>query len=98
MPPIASYTEFHLRLLSAVAALKVYEERYPDELPLNGLRRQLEALDEWSAGGKPPTVEQKNQLNFGLLASYYLAPIDRELENELHELPDYLRFWRENQR
>jgi hypothetical protein len=93
MSQIVSYTEFKLRIEDAIAALKRYEESYPEEFSLNGLRRQLEALDEWSAGGKEPTDDQKLSLNFGRLASIYLAPIDDVLEDELHELSYCLRYW-----
>src|SRR5512145_888404 len=97
MADIASYTEFKLRLDAAVAALKRYEQEYPDEWSLNGLRHQLEALDEWTQGGKAPTSKQKGRLNFGLLAIHNLAPLDRELANELHDLSSYTRNWRTNQ-
>lgn len=95
MSEIASYIEFKFRLDDATAALRKLEQENPEEIRLNGLRRQLEALDEWTKDGKPPTLEEKGQLNFGLLASYYLAPMDPDLTNELYALNYFILYWKE---
>jgi len=95
MSRIQNYTEFKSRLDNSVASLRKLMLVYPTELSLNGICHQLEALDEWSSAGHPPTLEQKGQLNFGLLAGYNLAPIDPDLTNELHALNYFLLYWKE---
>ncbi len=68
-------------------------------LPLFGsLRRQLEAIQQWTADGREPTKDERKSIQMGMLIARELnpAPTD-ELEDfggRVQELEFYFKHWR----
>lgn len=65
----------------------------PDDGALNSVKRQLEALHGWTRGGRCPSQDEKDQLNFGQIASraldtYSVAPA-------LYALASFVIYWGE---
>lgn len=63
----------------------------PDDRIITSIRLQLEALHGWTRGGRCPSQDEKDRLNFGLLASreldtYPVAP-------KLYELASFVIYW-----
>lgn len=90
---IASFSEFDRRLAAARLSIDALAAQLPDESELESIKRQLEALHAWTRGGLSPTQDEKDQLNFGLLASRYVSDLDDALAGELYELASYVIYW-----
>lgn len=88
-----TFSDYRSRLDDAIAAIKSVRVTYPIETVFVSIQSQLEQLRAWTSNGNAPTLEQKGELNFGLLASRYLDPIEPELSNELYELADFVLYW-----
>jgi hypothetical protein len=54
---------------------------------------QLKMLQKWTSDGEPPTLDQKNQLNFGQVASKYLDDADQDLAQRIYEIRRFIRYW-----
>ena len=65
----------------------------PDDGALDSVKRQLDALHGWTRGGRCPSQDEKDQLNFGQIASraldtYSVAPA-------LYALASFVIYWGE---
>ena len=74
--------------------MKRVASAYPDDTGLESIVKQLEATEQWTRGGTPPTREQKGRLNFGLLASKYLDEIDSDLAQRLYNIAEFITYWK----
>lgn len=92
MAKITSVAEFQRRLHDAIARLVPVVAQVP-ERELLSIQKQLEALESWTKGGQKPTQAQKDELNFGLLASRYLDEIDQKLAQELYSISSWVIYW-----
>ncbi|MGE5787043.1 MAG: immunity protein Tsi6 family protein [Myxococcales bacterium] len=89
---IASFGEFHFRLLSAIERMQALRTQY-DEPFYASIERQLRAVQEWTAGGVRPAQENIDKLTFGMMASRSVHDTDSELAKELYGLAEALRCW-----
>ena len=65
----------------------------PEDRAIASVRRQLEALHAWTRGGRCPSQGEKDQLNFGLLASRELDTYP--VADNLYELASFVIYWGE---
>jgi len=90
---LRTFEEFDQLLAGARAAMDAMSIAEPDDSAIASVKRQLESVYGWTRGGRCPTQDEKDQLNFGLIAS-------RELDNypvaaSLYELASYVIYWGE---
>ena len=93
MAKIQSVPELQRRLAAVRPRVDAVAKTSP-ERALRSIALQLEALAGWTADGAPPTQEQKDSLNFGLLASRHLDDLDQELAEELYAIASWVTYWR----
>lgn len=89
---LSSYPEFAALLLSASARVARRCGETPDEQTILSIKSQLTALQTWTLKGRKPEQGEKDQLNFGLIASRFLDD-DDELCHDLCELASYVIYW-----
>ena len=92
MTKISSYAEFERRLKDALAHIDDVAREMPEREILS-IQKQLYALDQWTSHGAKPTQDQKDSLNFGLLASRYLDDVDQPLAQELYSIASFVTYW-----
>jgi hypothetical protein len=90
---LKTFEDFDHLLADARAEVESMFRVEPDDRAIASVRRQLDALYAWTRGGRCPSQDEKDQLNFGLLAS-------RELDNypvadNLYELASFVIYWGE---
>ena len=90
---LKTFEDFDLTLASARAELEAMFKAEPDDGAIASVRRQLDTLYGWTRGGRCPSQDEKDQLNFGQIAS-------RELDmypvaNSLYELASFVIYWGE---
>ena len=82
----------------------VRARRLESEVPglpvFSSLRRQLEAITQWTTDGRQPTKEERVSIQMGPLIVRELtpAPTDEleEFGGKIHELEFYLKHWRDD--
>ena len=92
---IQTFEEFDSVLAEARSELDAMAKAEPDDGAIASVKRQLEAVHGWTRGGRCPSQDEKDQLNFGMIAS-------RELDNypvasSLYELASFITWWGEKQ-
>jgi hypothetical protein len=90
---IKTNVEYYLHLRDAIDDMKKVVAKYPGDNSLLSILKQLEAAEQWTRGGQPPTLDQKGRLNFGLLASKYLDDTDQELAQRIYDIASYITYW-----
>lgn len=90
---IASVAEFERRLEKARERASALAASMPEEAQLASIARQLDALHGFTQGGREPTQDEKDRLNFGLLASRFMSDVDDDLAGELYELASFVTYW-----
>ena len=85
--------EFAASLGEAIAGMRRVVAEYPTDGALGEIAAQLERLEGWTRAGSPPTLEQKGELDFGLLASRYLHDIDGQLAGRIYEIASFVTYW-----
>ena len=88
---MTSFEEFDRTLDSARTELAAMSEAEPDDGAIASVRRQLDALHGWTRGGRCPSQDQKDTLNFGMIASRELDNYD--VASSLYELASYVTWW-----
>jgi hypothetical protein len=91
---IQTQVEYYLQLRDAIFDMKRVVSQNPGDKELLSIQMQLEATEQWTRGGKAPTLAQKGQLNFGLLASKYLHDIEPDLASRIYEIASYVTYWK----
>ena len=89
-PPMVTSDELDTRLCRALVEMDRVVKARPGERELLSIKLQLEALFQWTRGGAKLTLQQKGELDFGLLASRYLDDIEPDLARELCEIASYV--------
>jgi hypothetical protein len=90
---IASVPEFQRRLEQARQRASALAASMPQDPQLASIAKQLDALHGFTQGGRQPTQDEKDRLNFGLLASRFMSDIDDDLAGELYELASFVTYW-----
>jgi hypothetical protein len=91
-----SFAEFDAQLASARAELAQMRAAEPDDGAIESVARQLDALHGWTRGGRCPAQAEKDQLNFGLIASRELA--DYAVAPSLYALASFVIYWDDDAR
>lgn len=92
-PTIKSFVAFTDKLSDALRRICDWQKQMPDDTSLVNIRRQLEATQQWTSGGKRPADEQRARLNFGWVAAREVDPFDDQLSRDLSALSQYLHRW-----
>jgi hypothetical protein len=85
------FEEFDRELQRARGELAVIAAELAGDRAVESIRLQLEALHEWTRGGRCPSQGEKDSLNFGLLASRELDTYD--IASTLYELASFVTWW-----
>ena len=93
---LKSFEEFDQLLAGARAELERMSTAEPDDGAIASVRRQLDALHGWTRGGRCPSQDEKDQLNFGQIASRALETYP--VAGDLYELASFVIYWGEPQR
>ena len=88
-----TFEEFDALLALARTEVEAMHATEPEDRAIQSVHLQLAALHEWTRGGRCPAQEEKDRLNFGLIAS-------RELDNypvasKLYSLASHVVYWGE---
>ena len=91
---LRTFEEFDQLLGVARAEVDAMHLKEPDDGAIASVKRQLDAVYGWTRGGRCPAQGEKDQLNFGMIAS-------RELDTypvaaSLYELASYVIYWGES--
>jgi hypothetical protein len=92
-PPIETIGEYETELERAIHDMERVVKQYPTDRALHAILDQLKMLQNWTSEGEPPTVDQKNQLNFGHIASRYLDDTDQDLAQRIYAIRRFIRYW-----
>ena len=93
---LKNFEEFDQLLGSARAELERMFAAEPDDGAIASVRRQLDALHGWTRGRRCPSQDEKDQLNFGQIASRALDAYP--VAGDLYELASFVIYWGEPQR
>jgi hypothetical protein len=88
---LKTYADFDALLANTrleVVAMAVTE---PYDDVIRSVRRQLDALFDWTRDGRCPTAREKDQLNFGVIASHTLDMYP--VAGSLNALASFLMYW-----
>jgi len=93
MAAIQSFEEFRTLLVEAIEGMDGLLETYSEDPMLGSIRRQLEAVAEWTREGHRPTDDQIAKLSFGVMAGKAVDDVDEDLANKIFRVGAYLRRW-----
>lgn len=90
---LKTFEAFDTLLADARAEVEAMFEAEPDDGAITSARRQLEALHGWTRGGRCPSQDEKDQLNFGMIASRALDTYP--VADSLYQLASFVIYWGE---
>ena len=90
---LKTFDEFDRLLGEARAELQAMLEAEPEDRAMISVKRQLDAVHEWTRGGRCPAQDEKDRLNFGLIASRELDTYP--VADKLYELASFVIYWGE---
>jgi hypothetical protein len=97
MPQITSRKELQERIERAVADLAALLGRSPGFTPYEDVERQLRLLERWTAGGREPTDDEREQIRIGLIVVREFDPQPEmwlyDIMQNLHAIQGYVRVW-----
>ncbi|HMB43599.1 MAG TPA: hypothetical protein VKM00_06930 [Luteimonas sp.] len=88
---LKSFEEFDQLLATARIEVDAMHSAEPDDGAISSVKRQLEALHGWTRNGRCPSQAEKDQLNFGQIASRVLD--NYPVADSLFELSSYVIYW-----
>ena len=88
---LKSYAEFDQLLASARIGLEAALKAEPNDGAIASVKRQLDALHGWTRSGRRPSQTEKDQLNFGQIASRELD--SHAFASSLCELSSFVIYW-----
>jgi len=86
-----TFEEFDAALQRARSELATIAAELPGDRAVESIRLQLEALHEYTRGGRCPSQGEKDRFNFGLLASRELDTYP--IADTLYELASFVTWW-----
>ena len=92
---LKNFEEFDQMLANARAELERMSMAEPDDGAIASVRRQLDALHGWTRGARCPSQDEKDQLNFGQIASRALDTYP--VAGDLYNLASFVIYWGESQ-
>jgi hypothetical protein len=88
---LTSFEEFDQALASARAELETMLAAEPEDGAIASVKRQLDALHAWTRDGRCPSQAEKDQLNFGSIASRELDTYP--VADKLYDLASFVIYW-----
>src|SRR4249920_345683 len=88
-----TFEQFDGLLATARAEVDAMLLAEPDDGAINSVKRQLDALHAWTRDGRCPSQAEKDQLNFGQIASRALDTYP--VADSLYELASFVIYWEE---
>src|SRR4249919_16748 len=88
---LTSFEEFDQLLAAARTEVDAMLAVEPDDGAINSVKRQLDALHGWTRDGRCPSQAEKDQLNFGSIASRVLD--NYPVAGKLYELSSFVIYW-----
>ena len=93
VPDLRTFEDFDRLLATARAEIARLAAESPDDGAIDSVRLQLDALHDWTRGGRCPGQGEKDKLNFGLIASRELD--DYSVAPDLYALSSFVIWWGE---
>lgn len=90
---LGSFEEFDRALAGARAEVDAMALAEPDDRAIASVKAQLQALHEWTRGGRCPSQDEKDRLNFGMIASRELDVFP--VADTLYKLASHVIYWGE---
>lgn len=90
---LLSFEQFDALLAEAREEIEKMFAAEPQDRAIASVRAQLDALHGWTRGGRKPTQEEKDSLNFGSIASRELDVFP--VAESLYALASYVIWWGE---
>ena len=88
---LKSFEEFDQLLTVARAEVDAMLLAEPNDGAIASVKRQLDAVHGWTRGGRCPAQDEKDQLNFGQIASRQLDVYP--VAEKLYGLSSYVIYW-----
>ena len=86
-----TFEEFDALLALARAEVEGMHAAEPEDRAIESVRSQLAALHGWTRGGRCPAQEEKDRLNFGVIASRELDTYP--VASKLYTLASHVIYW-----
>jgi len=86
-----TFEEFDALLALARAEVEAMHAAEPADRAIESVRLQLAALHGWTRGGRRPAQEEKDRLNFGVIASRELDTYP--VASKLYTLASHVIYW-----
>ena len=94
---INSRRDFFAELEIAHATCRELIQKYPEDGTLVSVRRQLDAISQWTAKGRTPTSDERESIDMGIrVFREYEVTDDADLESfsrRVSVLHSYIKFW-----
>jgi hypothetical protein len=88
---LRSYAEFDQLLASVRIEVEAALKAEPNHGAIASVKQQLDALYAWTRSGRCPRQAEKDQLNFGQIASRELDHYN--FTSSLYELSSFVIYW-----
>ena len=88
---LKSFEEFDRLLAATRLDVEAMAKAEPSDGAIASVQRQLQALHGWTRGGRCPEQSEKDQLNFGQIASRELDTYP--VASSLYELASFVIYW-----
>ena len=88
-----TFEEFDALLAQARVEVEELHRTEPNDRAILSVKLQLAALHEWTRGGRRPTQDEKDRLNFGLIASREMDTFP--VADKLYTLASHVIWWGE---
>ena len=90
---LKTFEEFDRSLATARGEVDAMHQAEPEDGAISSVKRQLDTLHGWTRGGRCPSQAEKDQLNFGQIASRALDTYP--VADSLYELASFVIYWQE---
>jgi hypothetical protein len=91
---LTSFAEFDELLSAARSEIAVMLLAEPGDGAIGSVKRQLDVVYEWTRNGRCPEQSEKDQLNFGQIASRELDSYP--VASSLYQLASFIIYWGEH--
>ncbi len=98
---IRSRDDFFLVLAECLHRAREFERKAHGDPLLTNIRQQLEAVEQWTVDGRPPTKEERKKIVFARQVARELEPPQppkvAEWGDRLMELAFYFKHWKSDE-
>ena len=88
---LKTFEEFDRLLAATRIEVDAMHSAEPEDGAISSVKRQLETLHGWTRDGRCPSQAEKDQLNFGQIASRVLD--NYPVADSLYELASFVIYW-----